>query len=448
MFEKIYDNSPIFIQNLMVSFKGIQLVRQRYNKYYKEEFNYLKNLDNEFKVQEIRLNEFLKFVGENSEFYAHFLKEINFPYKIDDLQKLPLTDKEILRENINKIVTRKSNLISMKTGGSTGKSLIYYTHSKDISKKIAYLDYFKYKNGVKKGNKRVSIGGRSIVPFKQKRKIFWRYNIALNQLLLSSYHADGENLKYYIDKLNDFKPVSIDGFTTVIHRLAMYILTNNIELSFVPKAIFPTAEALTDEMKRDIEKAFGCPVLNQYASSEGAPFITEDINGNYQICPATGIYELIHVQDKIYELVVTSFYTTTTPLIRYKIGDSVELYDELPNNYNQEDIKIKRIIGRNNDFLYSNERGIVTNVNLSTVIRDGDGKIIDSQFVQNSLEQIEVYLVLSENVNKEKLESKLTASLNVRFGNSTNYIFYYVDKIEQTVGGKTRFTINNIKEGR
>src|SRR5699024_6009656 len=128
----------------------------------------------------------------------------------------------------------------------------------------------------------------------------------------------------------------IDGFTTVIHRIAKYINDNKIELKFKPIAIFPTAEALTDEMKYDIENAFKCPVRNKYASSEGAPFITENIHGELEINPESGVFEFQHIQDNIYELIVTGFYTTTTPLLRYRIGDSVELYDELPTNYTQK----------------------------------------------------------------------------------------------------------------
>ena len=89
---------------------------------------------------------------------------------------------------------------------------------------------------------------------KIKRKSFWRYNEPLNQLLLSAYHLKEENLQYYIQKLNNFKPETLDGYTTALHRIAKYILDNEIKLDFKPIAIFPTAEALTDEMKRDIEK--------------------------------------------------------------------------------------------------------------------------------------------------------------------------------------------------
>ncbi|MFJ1813960.1 phenylacetate--CoA ligase family protein [Staphylococcus saprophyticus] len=262
--------------------------------------------------------------------------------------------------------------------------------------------------------------------------------------MISAYHADGENLKFYIQKLNEFKPETLDGFTTVIHRLAKYILENDIKLKFKPIAIFPNAEALTEEMKIDIENAFDCPVRNQYASSEGAPFITENIEGKLEINLATGVFEFEKIQDNIYEMIVTGFYTTTTPLFRYKIGDSVELHHELPENYTQNDIKVKKIIGRNNDFLQSNENGIVTNVNLSTAIRVAGSDIIESQFIQNNLDKIKINLVVSSSANKKNIMKKLESELKNRFGNNTEFEFNFVKSIPVTQGGKKRFAINNI----
>ena len=108
-------------------------------------------------------------------------------------------------------------------------------------------------------------------------------------MLFSAYHVNEENLKFYVNKLNDFKPESLDGYPSVLHRIAKYILKNNITLKFKPIAIFPTAEALTVEMKEDIENAFNAPVRNQYASSEGAPFIVENTKGELEIAPMSGV---------------------------------------------------------------------------------------------------------------------------------------------------------------
>ena len=446
MLEYIYNYSPIVFQNIMVSIKGKQLIKQRYTSYYYDELKRLRNCQDPFELQQQRMKEFYKYIKKKSNFHNKRLMKFNNEIDIDNLEHYPVLEKEDIRNNIDEIITGDPNdLLKSGTGGSTGKSLKFYTSKYDMSRKIAYLDYFKEQHGVYKGMKRVSIGGRKIIPNHQKKQIFWRYNEPLNQLLFSAYHADGENLKYYVQKLNDFKPETLDGFPTVLHRISKYILENNIKLTFTPIAIFPTAEALTDEMKKDIEKAFNCPVRNQYASSEGSPFITENTDGELELGPMSGYFELEKVEGKIYELIVTGFYTTTTPLFRYRIGDSVELYEDLPENYTQQDIKIKRIIGRNNDFLYSSEKGMITNVHLSTAIRSLGTDVKESQFIQNEKDRIIVNLVIDDSANKEIIIDKLTKELKVRFGNSTQFDINFVDSIALTKGGKKRFTINNLK---
>lgn len=437
MLEFIYNHSPIFVQNLMVSVQGKIFMKQRYTKYYYEEIKVLKNCNDFNDLQEKRLESFYTFIKNNSEYYNKKLRQYPSDIDIRNLQNLPKITKEEIRSNIEAIVTmNKKKLIKMATGGSTGKSMSFYTDKVDMSRKIAYLDFFKEQHGVYKGMRRVSVGGKKIIPINQRKKVFWRFNRPLNQLMISAYHADGENLKFYIQKLNEFKPETLDGFTTVIHRLAKYILENDIKLKFKPIAIFPNAEALTEEMKIDIENAFDCPVRNQYASSEGAPFITENIEGKLEINLATGVFEFEKIQDNIYEMIVTGFYTTTTPLFRYKIGDSVELHHELPENYTQNDIKVKKIIGRNNDFLQSNENGIVTNVNLSTAIRVAGSDIIESQFIQNHLDKIKINLVVSSSANKKNIMKKLESELKNRFGNNTEFEFNFVKSIPVTQGGK------------
>src|SRR5699024_10268830 len=214
MLQKIYENSPIFFQNLMVSVKGYQIFKERYNEDYKKELLVLLKNKNKFKMQEYRLKDFYNYITNNSEYFSELKKIIPSNLKLDEIEHLPTMDKEVIRENLEKIVTRKENIIEMDTEETTRKNKKNKTHNNNnyeyshpyyISRKIDYLDYFKAKHGVYFGMRRVSVGGRPIVPVKQKRKIFWRYNFILNQLYISAYHADGDNLKYYINKLNKFK---------------------------------------------------------------------------------------------------------------------------------------------------------------------------------------------------------------------------------------------------
>ncbi|GGA98263.1 phenylacetate--CoA ligase family protein [Macrococcus hajekii] len=440
-----YDKSPIFLQNILISLKGLQIYKQRYNKTYWQEFEILKSTD-EYDLQLKRLSNFLNYARDNSPYYASIIPEMNENNVLQKFRELPILFKEDIRKNVGEIVTRNKSLIEMSTSGSTGKKLNIYTHPSDISKRIAYLDFFKSKHGVYKGMRRASIGGRMMIPDNQKSKVFWRHNYILNQLLFSLFHAGNENIRYYVQELNRFKPQSIDGVASVIHRMAQYINDNEIELTFKPIAIFPTAEALTEEMQIDIEKAFDCKVFDQYSSSEGAPFITQNNDGSYDICPATGYFEFKKIQDNIYEMIMTSFYTTTTPLIRYEIGDAVELSEPLPKNYQQSDIKIKRIIGRNNDFLISNEKGIVTNSILSTVISKLNVNVKEAQFIQNQTDEIIINIVVDNDNEKTIINETFSDIMETRFGKSTLYKIYFVEELERTSGGKTRFIINNLNK--
>lgn len=77
---------------------------------------------------------------------------------------------------------------------------------------------------------------------------------------------------------------------------------------------------MTSEHREVIERAFGAKVRDQYASSEGAPFVWECEYGHYHYDVTTGIIEQMEGSN---EVLVTSFTTYGTPLIRYRIGDSM-----------------------------------------------------------------------------------------------------------------------------
>ena len=131
LLEKIYDESPIFFQNIMVSVSGYQRNINRYGKTYYDFLNFLSDFDTwplerKFEYQRKELVKFIKFAVSNSKFYQKLYKDIDIESikDIDDLKRLPIVDKEMLRENINDVVTiSKKGAVEGHTGGTTGKSL-------------------------------------------------------------------------------------------------------------------------------------------------------------------------------------------------------------------------------------------------------------------------------------------------------------------------------------
>lgn len=448
MYEQVYGITPISVQNILISMYGYKLRTQRYGKYYFRKLRELRNRENidiDYDSYQIKkLNEFVSYAKQHSEFYNKMLEEVSLPIEsLSDLKDIPVLSKEELRRNMNKIITiNKNRAIKSTTGGTTGKSLAIYFTKKDMQERMALLDYFKEKHGIKMGMKRASFTGKNLIPVHQNKKVYWRYNAALNQLLFSSFHATEENLKYYIEKLNRFKPVSLDGFPSVMLKIAKYALKNDIKFEFEPIAIFPTAETILETDRIILEKAFGCSVRNQYASSEGAPFITECPRGSLHLNIDTGVFEK-NEEDNISEVIITSFTTHGTPLIRYKIGDSMEFTNEKCDCGFNTPI-VRRILGRSMDYLYSPERGEISSANMSNVIKNIPNSIIGVQFIQDSERKIIINIVIDRQNFSEGHLAEIRKEMEHRFGTKMQFKINILDELPIESSGKTRFIINKI----
>lgn len=453
-YNNIYQKAPLWFQNILISAYGYKLINERYQNHYYEYLNYLKKKDfsqHEYE-KEIQNTEFLKlfhFAINNSPFYKKFYKDVNIKEikSINDIVKLPILDKETLRENITDVYTipPSKGIVSF-TGGTTGKSLQVVFTKEDNQKRMAYLDYFKWKHGFENGKmKAARFNGKNIIPLDQKEKIFWRKNYFNKQRIYSSFFITQENIPFYIENLNKYKPEEIDGFVTSIYEIAKFMKEKGIYADFTPKAVFPTSETVLPIHKETISEIFNCPVRDQYASSEGAPFITECTAGNMHENIDTGVFEHIKTEFGT-KLIVTGFHTYGTPLIRYDIGDNIlESEEKVICTCGCSHPIIKAIDGRKADYLFSEERGKINLGNLSNVIKELPNCIKNIQFIQNSLEQIDVYVVIDKKSFKPEYEKLIHQEMINRFGDKMKFPIYKVDKISREKSGKYSMIKNNIK---
>lgn len=445
----IYYKSPIFLQNIFTSLQGYKNSSVRYSKEYDaalKEFNLrdYSNFEELKEYQNSRVRELVKFAFENSLFYREFYKDIDIDSinTVEDLKKLPVLEKELVRENIDAFYTvLPQDAEVSNTSGTTGKSIKFYYTKKDIQRRMAYLDHFKMQHGfVHRKMKKASFTSAKVIPPNQKSKIYWRDNLSVRQRIYSGFHCKGEATKYFVDNLNKYKPHSIDGYPSALYEMAKYIVNNDIKIKFTPIAIFPTAEPLLPHYKELIERAFGCPVRDQYASSEGAPFITECKCGKLHYCMDTGVIEF----DQDGEMLVTCFETHGSPLIRYKIGDKAFLSADTKCECGCAMPTVDRIEGRTLDFVYTYDRQKVTAVYLSLVSGDFLNSMRAMQFVQNDFTSIDVYIE-TDDAYTEDMRQIIIDKLHYSLGSKMNVRVHVVDEIAKDKSGKFRFIINNVK---
>lgn len=445
----IYDHSPIFIQNILVSLKGYSNKGKRYGKEYYHYLDFLRRFDKldlkekqKFQLEELR--KFLLFVVKNSAFYSKLYQGIEIE-KIDSLEALrclPLVDKEILRDNINEIVTYtgESTVISH-TGGTTGKSLEVVMTCHDYMQRMAMLDHFKERVGfIHLKMRRATFNGKHIVPPMQRRKVYWRYNRACKQMIYSSFHITEDNLLYYVESMNRFRPQAIDGFFTSMCDVANYIERHNIPLTFSPIAIFPTSETLTIEGRTLLERVFRCKVYDQYASSEGAPFVTEWPDRKLRMELASGVFEHL---DATNEILVTSFNTHGTPLVRYRIGDTMD-WDKEGISDNISPV-VRSIQGRRLDFLYTAEGAKINAGNVSNLLKYIPNAVIRAQFIQERMDEVSILLEVDKQLYKQEYDTLIRQEFLHKFGSATNLIIRHVDNIPREKSGKFRMIKNNVQ---
>jgi phenylacetate-CoA ligase len=449
--EKLYNSLPYPFKFVLLNIKGYLNAKQRYNKDFegflkKHKVLWKADLQTVQKFQESKLRILLSEVYDHSDWYAPTMKQLGITLSeieknpMDVLNKMPILKKIDRKNKVDLIVNKKRETAMIgHTSGTSGSPTIDYIDVESINVSFALWKRFHAAIGILPKSKQVRFSGRLVVDTKAKKPPFWVYNYFENQILMSTYHLTDENLKHYINKLNKFKPELLDGYPSAIYIISRYINKNNITLSFVPTAIAVTAETLYDYQRTEIQKAFNCHVYNQYASSEGSPFITECVEGNLHLNLDSGVFEFINLEGEpaqpgeIAKLVVTSFINYKTPLIRYSIEDTVALYEkQVSCNCGCSMPIIEKLIGREDDILWTVEKGYVGR--MDTAYKGIEG-IVKGQIIQNSPQQIVVNLV-TENPFNQSIKENFLYNLKSRLGDNVEFRINLVADIPLGANGK------------
>jgi phenylacetate-CoA ligase len=451
-YQKIYNNTPVFIQEILISVFNIFAYRKRYGGIYKEkkkEYQSNRNLS----IVALKKNQrekFVKLIDDafiKSPFYKKEYAERFKDHQFSQLEFFPILEKDIIKQRVDEFytITRAEGSIS-KTGGTTGKSLEVIFTKDDVQDRFAMLDDFRERFGYQLGKKTAWLSGKAILTPKDViNNRFWKTDFKHKVRYYSTFHLKDDFLGYYIQDLMKFKPEFITGFPTAIAAIAKYGFRKGIDYPKSIQAIFTTSETLTPTMRSTIQEFFKAPVYNQYSASEGAPFIFECKNHNLHMELQSGVFEVLDSKNQPTDegrLVVTSFTSNGTPLIRYDIGDAITLSNETCTCGNNNPL-VKEILGRTDDFIYSPLNGKIHLTNVANAIKDvkGIGKM---QIIQNDLNAL-LFLVVDDGgfdtVSKKKMES----NWRERVGDTMKIEIVVVTEIKSEKSGKFRIIKNNIK---
>jgi phenylacetate-CoA ligase len=388
------------------------------------------------KQQEEQLRKLVKFVYKSVPYYAKLFNQINIGPKdittIQDLEKLPILTKQIIKKNWQDFIPKNINKLKYKvssTGGSTGEPLKYRMSIEDRGRGVALLYRGWGYAGYKLGDKVAVIGGSSLIPTTKSKIRKGIQDFFLNFRHYSSYKMNEESLFQYFYNINNWKPRFIRGYVSSVYLFAKFIRDSNLKLEFKPKAIFTTAEKLFEKQRELIERVFEAKVFDTYGLNDGGA-ILEVVNKQGE--------KTVNKQGKI---LATSLYNYALPFIRYDTGDLGFISDS-GCACGRTTYILKTIIGRVTDFLKLNNTIIGSPV--LTVLM-GKFDIEQYQIIQDSQSSISCKIVRGPSYNKEKDEEFIKRSFYNHVG-KININFNYVDLIQTTNNKKYKFIINDSKK--
>ncbi len=443
----IYNNLPIWGQNLACYVEGKRIRNTRYGRLFEEKLiEYQRRGAWSYEQKcEYRDAQLRKMIGHCYATVPHY-KEIfdagninpDSIRHIDDLQRLPILTKEEVNKNPEKFISSvisKNNMQTAHTSGTTGAGFVFKTTQEAICNQWAVWWRYREALGIKFGTLSANFGTRFVVPAKQKKPPFWRYNYPCNQVYFSAFHEKPEYLKYYVEEIKRKKIIWLHGYPSLLSELADEVIRED-DSSLNNQIMYITigAENLLDYQKSVIERAFGVHVYQHYGLSEGVSNFSENKDGQIVVDEDFAATEFV-TQNGITQIIGTNLTNYAMPLIRWRTNDTAEFH---------EDKKVGRIVdsldGRIEDYITLPSGKKIGK--LDHVFKDAV-HLKEVQIVQNKDYSINVLYVPSSNEYNEDLK-KANELFDQTFGEKVSVIFQRVDEIKKTKSGKIRFIVSEL----
>jgi phenylacetate-CoA ligase len=404
--------------------------------------------------QNLQLKLLIKHAYENVPYYTEVFNE--YGIRVEDIQskeelkKLPLIDKEIIKNNKHKFLAKNFNftqLNKISTGGTTSGPMEFFDTPTTLNREMAFFNRIWNKYGY---NDQLCLVLRGDAENSEK---LYKYNPYKKIISINTRNFDDHKMKGIIEIINKYKPPYLQAYPSLIYLLSKYINEHGLSRKISNfKAIFCSSEKMYDFQKDEIKRAFSTEVIDYYGHSERTALMEYcPMCKTYHVIPEYGIVEFLDesgnsndVENQLNEIVGTSFNNFAFPLIRYRTYDMATMAGrDSINKCNKPFVSIKEIEGRSGDFLMTKDGKLYSPTVLDFAIYY-IANFKELQLVQHDYDQLEVLIVPSKSY-KEDEGNRFVAELQKRIDTNMNIYITLVNQIERPANQKHRFVVSNIK---
>ena len=304
-------------------------------------------------LQKKRLRALVTVAREKSPFYRKLYADIGDDFSLSDLPPVSkpelmahfddvLTDRSVTMVRIDEYTRDSDNIGRMiddkylifKTSGSTGNPavVLYDKQNIDVSSAVAAFRTFArkvdFRKFMKHGKKTAGVfadhgfylacGMSRYLQLKMPRQ---------KTKITVDVNAPEEDI---IRQLNDFQPAMLSGYPSNLALLA-----DLGELNIHPDVVITGGELLTDDIRKKLERKFGCYVQTHYSCTEGGEIACEceerhlHINEDWVIVePVDSDNRPVPYGEMSDKVLITNLSNHIQPFIRYELTDRVVVHNE------------------------------------------------------------------------------------------------------------------------
>jgi phenylacetate-CoA ligase len=398
-----------------------------------------------------RLQRIIRHAAATVPYYARLFATLHLdPADIrspEDLRCLPTLSKQTIQDNLQAFCSRDAARMQCTvahTSGTTGAGMRFPLSLAAEREQWAVVWRYRARFGFSHETWYAHFFGKSVVPRNQAAPPFWRVNQPGRQILFSAYHLREDYLPYYVDELNRRRPPVIQGYPSLLSVLADFMTQTGRTLTYEPKVIMASSETLLPHQQNIIERAFGVPCRQLYGQSEAVASISECPLGRLHVDEDFGLLEFQPLEGGGHQLIATGYANFAFPLIRYELGDVVDL--ELPRECpcGLPGTLVDRIDGRIEDNVLTPDGRKVGR--LDHLFKDMIN-VRGCQIVQRRTDELLFRIIPGKGFSPDDL-SALIRQVRRRLGAEIGLKCEFVAELPRTRRGKVRFVVSEINAGR
>jgi len=414
----------------------------------------------ETRIKEYQLNKLrvlIDYASNHVPYYEEQFKKLKLNSKeirkLEDIQKLPILTKQIVREENQRLVSRSysGNVKRGKTGGTTGSPVEV---RKDVhTRSFTWASYYRWYEwmGLNYYDPSATFWGvKTVLSTSLKTKIkddFTR--LIQNNIVLNSFDMNEMSAMGFYNRIMKQGPFLLKGYLSSLLDFANYVESNNLEFCKV-KAISTTTETLLPHHRQYLESVFRASVFDQYGCGEINAISYEcakhnglHINQEHVICEVLDDKDT-PIMNFPGRVIATDLDNLVMPFIRYENGDLTTLTDrKCTCGVNQP--LMKSIEGRSIDTITLSNGSKVHGVFFTDIFYEIgilSKQVTRFQIYQEKVGEIEIRLECKNALN-QVLKRKLLNSLEKYF---TKVVYLELSKIKPEPNGKFKYIVNAISQ--